>query len=44
MGVSSEAALGAVRLSVGRTTTLAEVEQAAHLILGRVQELRHQGV
>ena len=43
MGVSPEVALGAVRLSVGRTTTPADVEKAAQLILARVQELRHQG-
>ncbi|MEJ2070043.1 MAG: cysteine desulfurase NifS, partial [Syntrophobacterales bacterium] len=43
MGVSAEAALGAVRLSVGRTTSPAEVEEAARLILARVHELRHKG-
>ncbi|MGQ9689673.1 MAG: cysteine desulfurase family protein [Desulfobaccales bacterium] len=40
MGVAPEVALGAVRLSVGRTTTLAEVEEAARLILARVKELK----
>jgi|UniRef100_A0A7V6A648 cysteine desulfurase len=39
MGVSPEVALGAVRLSVGRPTTLAEVEEAARLLLAKVQEL-----
>ena len=39
MGVPPEVALGAVRLSVGRPTTPAEVEDAARLILARVQEL-----
>jgi cysteine desulfurase len=39
MGVSPEVALGAVRLSVGRSTTSSEVEEAARLILARVQEL-----
>jgi cysteine desulfurase len=43
MGVSAEAALGAVRLSVGRATTPAAVEEAAQLILARVQELRYKG-
>ncbi len=41
MGVPPEVALGAVRLSVGRSTTPAEIEEAARLILARVQELRH---
>jgi cysteine desulfurase len=40
MGVSPEVALGAVRLSVGRPTTPAEVEEAARLLLARVQELK----
>jgi cysteine desulfurase len=39
MGVPPEVALGAVRLSVGRHTTPAEVEDAASLLLARVQEL-----
>jgi cysteine desulfurase len=39
MGVPPEVALGAVRLSVGRTTTQAEVEEAARLLLARVREL-----
>jgi cysteine desulfurase len=39
MGVAPEVALGAVRLSVGRPTTPAEVEEAARLLLARVQEL-----
>jgi cysteine desulfurase len=39
MGIAPEVALGAVRLSVGRPTTMAEVEEAARLILARVQEL-----
>ena len=39
MGVRPEVALGAVRLSVGRATTPAEVEEAARLILARVQEI-----
>lgn len=39
MGVAPEVALGAVRLSVGRTTTEAEVDEAARLILARVREL-----
>jgi cysteine desulfurase len=43
MGTSPEVALGAVRLSVGRTTTKAKVEEAARLILGRVRELRRRG-
>jgi cysteine desulfurase len=40
MGVTPPAMLGALRLSVGRPTTMAEVEEAARLILARVQELR----
>jgi cysteine desulfurase len=39
MGVPPEVALGAVRLSVGRPTTAAEVEEAARLLLARAQEL-----
>jgi cysteine desulfurase len=39
MGVPPETALGAVRLSVGRPTSLEEVEAAARLILARVREL-----
>jgi cysteine desulfurase len=39
MGVSPEVALGAVRLSLGRSTTPAEIEEAARLILARVREL-----
>ena len=41
MEVPPEVALGAVRLSVGRSTTPAEIEEAVRLILARVQELRH---
>ncbi|MFW6113091.1 MAG: cysteine desulfurase family protein [Thermodesulfobacteriota bacterium] len=43
MGVAPDAALGAVRLSVGRGTTREEVEEAARLILARVGELRGSG-
>lgn len=39
MEVSPELARGALRLSVGRPTTRAEVEQAAALLLGRVRAL-----
>ncbi len=39
MGVSPEVARGAMRLSVGRYATVAEVERAAELILARVKEL-----
>lgn len=39
MGVPPEVALGAVRLSLGRTTTEAEVDEAARLIWARVNEL-----
>lgn len=42
MGTPPEVALGAVRLSVGRNTTLEEVEQAARLILQRAKELRQR--
>ncbi len=40
MHVPLEVARGAVRLSVGRPTTRAEVEQAATLLLNRVRALR----
>jgi len=40
MGMSPAVALGTLRLSVGRPTTLAEVEQAADLILARIRQLR----
>ncbi len=39
MGIPRDIALGAVRLSLGRPTTAAEVEQAARLILQGVQLL-----
>ncbi len=39
MGVSPEAARGAVRFSVGRPTTRAEVEKAAALLLAQAQAL-----
>ncbi len=39
MGVPPEIGKGAVRLSVGRQTTTAEVDRAAALLLGRVREL-----
>jgi len=40
MGIAPEVALGAVRLSVGRPTTMADVEEAARLLLTRVQKLK----
>lgn len=40
MGLTPEVARGAVRLSVGRPTTEAEVERAAALLLARVQDLK----
>ena len=40
MGVTPEVARGAVRLSVGRFTTEAEVERAAELLLARVRALK----
>jgi cysteine desulfurase len=40
MGLPRDLALAAVRLSVGRLTTTAEVEQAAGLILGAVGRLK----
>ena len=39
MGVSPEVARGAVRFSVGRYTTAAQVEEAADLLLNRAQAL-----
>ncbi len=40
MGVTPDAARGAVRLSVGRPTTEMEVERAAELLLARAKALR----
>jgi cysteine desulfurase len=40
MGVPREIARGAMRLSVGHATTVAEIERAAALLLARVKELR----
>lgn len=40
MGVTPEVARGALRLSVGRPTTGAEVERATELLLARVKALR----
>lgn len=40
MGVTPDAARGAVRLSVGRPTTQVEVERAAELLLERVRALK----
>ena len=40
MGIAPEVALGAVRLSVGRPSTMADVEEAARLLLTRVQKLK----
>jgi cysteine desulfurase len=40
MGVSAERARGAVRFSVGRYTTAAQVEEAAALILARARTLK----
>jgi cysteine desulfurase len=40
MGVSPDAARGAVRLSVGRPTTAGDVEEAAGLLLERVRALQ----
>ena len=39
MGVSAEVARGAVRFSVGRPTTRAEVEEAAALLLEQARAL-----
>jgi cysteine desulfurase len=39
MGLSPEAARGAIRLSVGRFTTEAEVERAADLITSQARNL-----
>lgn len=40
MGVSPEIALGTIRLSTGKNTTLDEIKTAARLIIGKVNELR----
>jgi len=42
MGVPPEVGKGAVRLSLGRQTTVAEVDRAALLILDRVRGLTHR--
>ena len=40
MGTSREQGFGAVRLSIGRPTTAAEIDRAAELLAERVKELR----
>jgi cysteine desulfurase len=41
MGVAPEVGMGALRLTVGRTNTLEQIEEAAELITNRVKELRN---
>jgi len=43
MGVPPAVGQGAVRLSVGRFTTAADIDRAAHLLLTRVQDLSAAG-
>jgi len=42
MGVPPEVGMGALRLTLGRSNTMEQVEEAARLIAGRVQELRKE--
>ncbi len=43
MGTSNERGFGAVRLSLGRTTTVEEIERAAQMLARGVKELRAAG-
>jgi cysteine desulfurase len=40
MGVPPEVGMGALRLTVGRSNTMDQIERAAHLIIERVREMR----
>ena len=41
MGVSPEVGMGTLRLSVGRSNTMEQIEEAARLIIGQVNKMRH---
>ncbi|MFH1349575.1 MAG: cysteine desulfurase family protein [Pseudomonadota bacterium] len=41
MGVSPEVGMGTLRLSVGRSNTMEEIEEAARLIIDQVKKMRH---
>jgi cysteine desulfurase len=41
MGVSPEVGMGALRLSVGRSNTMEQIEEAARLIIDQVKKMRH---
>ena len=40
MAVPPEAGMGTLRLTVGRSNTMDQIEEAARMIIGRVRELR----
>jgi len=39
MGVPEEVAMGALRLTVGRSNSMAQIEEAAQLLIGQIREL-----
>ena len=41
MGVSPEVGMGALRLSVGRSNTMEQIEEAARLIIDQLKKMRH---
>jgi cysteine desulfurase len=41
MGVAPEIGMGALRFSVGRSTTLEEIEEAAGLIINQVKRMQN---
>jgi len=41
MGVSPEVGMGTLRLSVGRSNTMEQIEEAARLIIDQVKKMRH---
>jgi cysteine sulfinate desulfinase/cysteine desulfurase-like protein len=41
MGVSEEVGMGALRLTVGRTNNMAQIEEAAELLITRIKEMRN---
>jgi cysteine desulfurase len=40
MSVPPEIGMGALRFSVGRSNTMDQIEEAAHLIINRVKKMR----
>ncbi|MBW2065892.1 MAG: cysteine desulfurase NifS, partial [Deltaproteobacteria bacterium] len=43
MGVRPEVGMGTLRLSLGRSNTLEQIEEAANMIIDRVKEIRGSG-